>query len=143
MSSTLSRRIVDRKACLLDARVYVDGQPAIRCVIRDITPEGAKLVAGETIAARKILVFLPAIGEVWAALIRWRKGDAFGIQFIDGEADLASVANPSEPNAFAMRLQVAQVTVTARRLSKLDADDAREIRRSSEPCASRSPYQRE
>lgn len=125
MSSTSNLRKTERKNCLLDARAYADGRPAIRCVLRDITPQGAKLVTGETIASRKILLSLPAIGEVWAALIRWRRGATLGVQFVHGEADLAEVENPSEPGLFALRLQVAQVTETARRLPKARAENSR------------------
>lgn len=73
MSMTLSRRKVERKDCLLDARAYVDGQPAVRCSVRNITPQGAKLMTESALAARKMLLFLPAIGAVWAAQVRWRQ----------------------------------------------------------------------
>ena len=117
MSTTLSRRKVERKDCLLDARAYVDGQPAVRCSVRNITPQGARLMTESALAARKMLLFLPAIGAVWAAQVRWRRGNnTFGIQFLHGEADLADAGNTSEPDGFALRLQVAQVTETTRRL---------------------------
>ncbi|HXY57708.1 MAG TPA: PilZ domain-containing protein [Methylocystis sp.] len=126
MSSTLSRRKIERKDCLLDARAYVDGRPAICCRVRDITPHGAKLITESAITARKMLLFLPAIGEVWATEVRWRRGGtAIGVRFLHGEADLVEAENLSKPDSFALHLQVAQVAETAHRLSKSGAGNSR------------------
>lgn len=118
MSLTSTRRKTERKTCLLQARAYADGQAAVRCELRDLTPDGAKLVAAEPLTARKLLLLLPAIGEVWAAEVRWRRGGLLGVRFVPGEADLVGLENPSDSDVFAMRLQVAQVAKSAQSLPK-------------------------
>ncbi len=130
MASSFTRRKTQRKDCIVEARAYADHKSAVHCIIRDVTPEGAKLVAKERIAARRILLFLPAIGEVWAADVRWRRGETLGIQFVPGEADLPKVDASSDPGAFALRLQVAQAVNSAQRLPKSQAKSPPVLKRS-------------
>ena len=119
MSSTLSHRKIARKDCLLDARAYVDGRPAVRCKVRDITPHGAKLIVESAMTAQKMLLLLPAIGEVWAAQVRWRRGvTTIGVRFLHGEADLTDAGILPKVDSFVLQLQAAQASETARRLTK-------------------------
>ncbi|HEY8163551.1 MAG TPA: hypothetical protein VIF34_14970 [Methylocystis sp.] len=131
MASSFTRRETERKDCIVEARAYADGQMAIRCLLRDITPDGGKLVADEKITARKVLLFLPAVGAVWAAQVRWRRGNTFGIQFIPGEADLPKIDASSDPDIFALQLQVAQVVSSTQRLPKSQVKSAPEAKRRS------------
>lgn len=136
-----NRRRAERKRCVVQGRVYVDGHPAVQCAIGDVTPEGAKLTAqgglptrvltakGYLPDAEKLLVYIPAIRQVWAAVVRWRDGTSFGIEFVRGEADLPSGEEFAEPDSFAMQLQVAQAKDTSQRLVEDDADA--EARRAS------------
>ncbi|WP_020176639.1 PilZ domain-containing protein [Methyloferula stellata] len=120
MGSTItSRRKAERQKCIVEARVYADGHPALLCRIADLTPDGAKLIAYRPVPALsgKIMVFIPSIGEVWAARIRWCRVQSLGVEFICGEADLAEPETPPEPETFALRMQVAQIADTAKRLS--------------------------
>jgi hypothetical protein len=113
-----ARRKTQRMPCIVDARVLMDHRPSISCKICDITPDGAQLVADHEIEApNKILVLIPAIAEVWAAQIRWRRGLSLGIKFIHGEADLPALSEGTAPDTFALRLQAAQLTLTAKHLS--------------------------
>jgi hypothetical protein len=117
MSLTGLRRKLLRMTCSVEARAFVGGRPAVR-TIRDVTPDGARLVTDGRIATGdKILLLIPSIAEVWAADVRWRRGTALGVKFIRGEADLPGDASTAEPDAFALRLQVAQMARSARRLS--------------------------
>jgi len=118
MGSTItSRRKAERQKCIVEARVYADGHPALLCRIADLTPDGAKLVAYRPVPplSGKIMVFIPSIGEVWAARIRWCRVQSLGVEFICGEADLIEAETPSEPEIFALRMQVAQIADTAKR----------------------------
>ncbi len=113
------RRKSERQKCIVAARAYFDGHPALHCSITDVTPEGAKLLAETPIPARgtNILVFIPALGEVWAARIRWRRAQSLGVEFISGEADLTGTEPTLNPDVFALRVQLAQVTDTAKRMA--------------------------
>ncbi|HEY1735359.1 MAG TPA: hypothetical protein VGG12_01805 [Methylovirgula sp.] len=86
------------------------GQPSIDCAIRDLTPEGARLVfanAAPTSLPDRFLVFMPGVDELWAARLRWRKRGEIGVEFIVGEADWSSA--PRYPDLFALRIQVAEL----------------------------------
>lgn len=112
-----ARRKTQRMACAVEARVLVEDRPSAPCTIRDVTPVGAKLVAAHAIdAPNKILVLIPSIGEVWAAQVCWRRGCSLGVKFLRGEADLPPTGAEA-PDTFALRLQAAQLSRTARRLS--------------------------
>jgi len=119
MSVDARRCKTERQNCVVEVRAYVDGQPTIPCTMKDMTPQGAKLVAAENIASGKILMFIPAIGEVWAGLVRWRRGHTVGVRFIVGEADLITDEKPSWPEEFALRVQLAQMKKTTKRLAGL------------------------
>jgi len=122
-SANPTKRKIERQDCIIDARVYIPGHMAITCKIRDITPQGAKLVFDEPLLeTKKILVLLPSIGKVWAADIRWRRGRTTGVRFIVGEADLEAAPPPKlKSDVFALRLQVAQLAKTAKRLASARA----------------------
>ncbi|MGP8231718.1 MAG: PilZ domain-containing protein [Methylovirgula sp.] len=111
------RRRVPRKTCSVEARMLIAGRPSVPCTVRDVTPDGAKLVADEKIGATdKILLLIPALAEVWAAEVRWRRGLALGVKFVRGEADLPG-ADGGAPDNFALRLQTAQLARTVKRLA--------------------------
>jgi hypothetical protein len=113
------RRRSVRQKCFVEARAFFDSQPALPCSIMDVTPLGAKLTTKAPVPARaeKILVFIPAIGKIWAARICWQRGQSLGVEFICGEADLTQTENPADAGTFALRLQVAQIAKTVKRLS--------------------------
>jgi hypothetical protein len=105
-------------ACIVEARVLLAGRPSVACTIRDVTPAGAKLVAGHAInTPNNILVLIPSIGEVWAAAVCWRRGHSLGVKFIRGEADLPVEPDGIAADTFALRLQAAQLSRAAKRLS--------------------------
>jgi len=110
------RRKAARQDCVVDARAFMYGRPAVRCKILDVTPEGAKLEAEEDILAATIFVLIPSIAEVWAARVCWRRDRTIGVQFLHGQADLPKLHDQSEPDVFALRLQVAQIKQTAKRM---------------------------
>jgi|GEM_PF-3395126 len=136
----LKRKTV-RQKCIVDARLYFDGEPAIDCSIDDITPEGARLIVERPVPRpmRKILIFIPSIGAVWAANIRWRRGQSLGLEFIPGEADLAGTTTASDPKVFALRMQCAQLSNTAKRIEKRIAASSGKTRGSTSAVHSPSP----
>jgi PilZ domain len=114
----MDHRKFERHDCFVEARAFVGGSPAIVCRIMDITPDGAKLVAETNIPpANKLLVLIPCLVQVWAAEVRWRRGNECGVRFRTGEADLAKPPAGSEPDLFALALQTSQLRERRRRLS--------------------------
>ena len=113
------RRKAPRKTCSVEARILLADRPSVPCTIRDVTPDGARLVAEDLIEATdKVLLLIPSIAEVWAAEVRWRRGQTLGLRFIRGAADLPEANGTAEPNAFALRLQTAQLARTAKQIKR-------------------------
>lgn len=104
------RRSLNRYRCLVSARLIIPGRPSIGCAIRDLTPEGAKVVLNAVdpqIIPKKVFILLPGLGELWAAKVCWRDVDTLGVAFITGEADKSET--PRNPDIFALRVQVADL----------------------------------
>jgi hypothetical protein len=118
MSSLIGlRRKAPRKTCSIEARVLHPDRPSIPCIIRDVTPDGARIAVEGRVEADKILLLIPSIAEAWVAAVRWRRGQTLGVQFVRGAADLPDDASTAEPDAFALRLQTAQLARTSKRIA--------------------------
>ncbi|MGO9024506.1 MAG: hypothetical protein ACLQIQ_09455 [Beijerinckiaceae bacterium] len=105
------RRTAERQAVLVSAQMHIPGMPAIECEIRDVTPEGARLtpVSGDlSLLPEKFLLFVPGIGEVWAACVRWACDGAFGVKFLFDEADRVKAQALTQPDHFATQVQIEQ-----------------------------------
>jgi hypothetical protein len=107
----LNRRISERQDVLVSAQMYIPGMPAVDCEIRDLTPEGARLTpvsADLSLLPEKFLLFVPGIGEVWAACVRWARDGAFGVKFLFDEADRVEAQAVTEPDLFATQVLMAE-----------------------------------
>ena len=93
------KRAAQRFQVLGHAQLRV-GPLAINCVIRDISPSGAKL--GLPSAAR-----LPAKADLWLVqgdakirvLLKWREGDYVGVAFAGKKAGSLEMASASQKRA--------------------------------------------
>lgn len=84
------RRISERRDTSETAQLRIPGMSVIECVIRDLSPEGAGLIplSGDlSLLPEKVLLFIPGIGEVWAAAVRWGRDGAFGVKFLVDETE--------------------------------------------------------
>lgn len=109
-ANSFDRRGFGRRRCLVAARLIIFAQPSLDCAIRDLTPEGARLVFAPDeppSLPERFLLFLPGVDELWAARLRWRNGLEIGVEFIAGEADWSKA--PRYPDLFALRVQVAEM----------------------------------
>ena len=99
-----------RRKCFIDARIYVDGKPAIPCQMRDLTISGARtaLDKGSTLPSR-VLIFIPAIAEVRAARVCWSSHQELKIKFIAGEADMSLLLKSGDDGIELMRMQAAEL----------------------------------
>jgi hypothetical protein len=84
----------------------------LECSIRDLTPEGARLVLPADAPAAipgKVLLLLPSLGELWAARVCWQARSAIGVEFVLGEADRRAGGAAKYPDIFALQVQVAEL----------------------------------
>jgi hypothetical protein len=104
------RRKTQRIICSVAARIIVPGSQSVDCTIRDVTTDGAKLALDARISVNdRVFLLIPSIAEVWAAEIRWRRGQEVGVRFFRGEADLPAANGSDESASLAMRLQSAHL----------------------------------
>jgi hypothetical protein len=107
----LNRRSHNRHRCLVSARLYVPGQPAVECSIRDLTPEGARITLPADalrMLPDKLLLLLPGLAELWAVRVCWRSRHTIGVEFVPGEAD-THMPSTQYSDIFALRVQVADL----------------------------------
>ena len=76
------RRQTVRQKCRLRGRVYFnDGSKSRRCVIRDMSYEGARIDLIETIdIPDEIELYIPAKKRSMPATVRWRHGNRIGVR---------------------------------------------------------------
>ncbi len=84
-----------RPRVLLTGRlVYGPDRLTLDCVIRDLTPEGARLkLAGSAILSGPIVLIEVGSGMSHACEVTWRRLPEIGVSFLSSE-DLASTAEP-------------------------------------------------
>jgi|SRR5215469_733812 len=73
-----------RKAFMLDAALeFHDGSPSRPCVVLDISDGGACIGIQRTPLPKKFTLVLSASGNVRrACLLKWRRDDEIGVQFL-------------------------------------------------------------
>lgn len=72
-----------RAATLKGASIRTgDGKPEVRCLIRNISPEGAELdVAEGTRVPQHFTLHVPHESMTYRAQVRWREDGRLGVQF--------------------------------------------------------------
>jgi hypothetical protein len=87
------RRRQGRSSSLCSGTVHHDGVTAIDCVIRNLSPSGARITLQWAIAGQNHCILdIDGIG-LFPARIAWRRGNEAGLQFLmDPEASRSQVA---------------------------------------------------
>jgi hypothetical protein len=85
-------RRAHRQRTLKQGKVVLSDHAAIDCTIRDLTPEGARLVfGGETALPQEFRLFMPGTGSIVRAKLLWQRGLSAGIAFAGPEESAASL----------------------------------------------------
>jgi hypothetical protein len=126
------RRKQTRLRVFLKGRIHFNnGASSLDCLVRDMSPIGARLVLSETATLpERFELFIPQKERTYRAALRWRREEGIGVTF-DGTAALAT------PEATAPEMTVAALL---RRLSELEVENAALKRRlaaveTAEPAA--------
>ena len=109
------KRNTPRLRSFLKGRVLFNGgQNSLDCLIRDISPTGARLELSASVTLPdRFDLYLPHRDETCKVHIQWRRGSQLGVAF--EHADSAPVA-PPQPQELASRVQQLEAEVGLMRL---------------------------
>jgi PilZ domain-containing protein len=110
------RRIRNRQKSFLQGRIYYNNRRAsLDCLVRDISPTGARLKFPGPVTAPEIVeLYVPNKDEFYRAQVQWNHGDEIGVHFIRDEAENTPRAGGSLPEAsLAERMQKLEAEVLA------------------------------
>jgi hypothetical protein len=62
---------------------YAPGNQSARCLIRNISRTGARILVDDVVELPDQITLVTPSNRARLALVRWRIGDEFGIEFID------------------------------------------------------------
>ena len=124
---TLERRRTARQKSLLRGTIPFNNRRSILdCVIRDISPYGARLIFSDAVTVPDVFELnIPQKEQTLRSHIIWRHGDEVGVAF----APHARVDAPQMDSDLAARVQrlEAEIASLKRMLRQLKADGAHEF----------------
>lgn len=122
------KRTSDRIRSFLRAQIIFNNRmTTIDCIIKNISPTGAKVALNDTLAVpTEFDIYIPQRGRSHHARLVWRDKDSIGIDFIDAHAATVAAPVPEMPEipAFGearlreLEVQNAELKVRIRELSK-------------------------
>jgi hypothetical protein len=99
---------------------------AFDCLVRDISPYGARLIFSDSVTTPDVLeLYIPQKEQTLRVHVIWRHGEEVGVTF----AQIAELENPAEVGELAERVARLEVEVVAlkRTLKKLRSDAVQEF----------------
>ena len=117
MSATSDeRRSLVRKRSFLQGRLYFNNRrSAIDCLVRDISPSGARLIFSDAVSLPDAVdLYIPHKETTLRAHVQWRHGDEIGVTF---RSDLALASAPvsSSDRELARRVEKLEAEIAALR----------------------------
>jgi PilZ domain len=109
------KRSTPRQRSFLKGRVLFNGgQNSLDCLIRDISPTGARLeLSGSVTLPDRFDLFLPHRDETCKVHTHWRRGNQLGVAFDQVES---APAAPAQPQDVASRLRQLETEVELMRM---------------------------
>jgi hypothetical protein len=123
------RRMARQKSFLRGMIYFNDHRSALDCLIRDVSPYGARLVFSEAVSAPDVIdLHIPQKSQTLRAHVIWRRGEELGVAFDQaaqadhaGEAgDAGSAPGQSLADRVA-RLEI-EIAALKRMLKKMKTD---------------------
>lgn len=112
---SMEQREQPRLRVLLKGRIqFNNGSSSIDCLVRDMSPTGARLMLSETATLpERFDLYIPQKERTYRATLRWRREDGIGVTFDSGDASRRDKAAP-------------ELTLGAllRRVEELEAENA-------------------
>jgi hypothetical protein len=108
--------------------IFNKGASTMDCLVRDLSPSGARLALTETSTLPESFdLYIPQKDRTYRATLCWRRADGIGITFADEAAPAPvprPVAIPAPAAAAAPADEGAAMLALVRRISELEAENA-------------------
>jgi hypothetical protein len=119
------RRIAQRQKSFLRGCIYYNNRrSATDCLIRDISPTGARLIFSDTVTVPDMVdLYIPQKDQMLRAQVQWRHGDEVGVGFPSAKVSGPKSA-PAADGDLAERVEKleAEVAKLKKMLKRLKAD---------------------
>jgi len=123
---TVERRRTPRQKSFLRGMIYFNNRRnAVDCLIRDISPNGARLIFSDAVTTPDVLdLYIPQKEQTLRVHVVWRHGQEAGVAFAQ-TAQMDPVAEPGDPGqALAERVARLEIEILGlkRILKKMKTD---------------------
>jgi hypothetical protein len=120
------RRKASRQRSFLHGCIYFNNRrSAIDCLVRDVSPEGAKLIFSQTATVPDIVdLHLPQKDQMLRARVQWRTVGEVGVAFETGTAAAAAPAAAAGDLAQRVEQLEAEVATLKRLVKRLKSEVA-------------------
>ncbi|HLH11340.1 MAG TPA: PilZ domain-containing protein [Methylovirgula sp.] len=127
MQNTQNMRAVERIRSFLRAQIIFNNRMStIDCVIKNISPNGAKIALADTVTVPKEFdLSIPQRGRSYHARLIWRDTEFIGVEFTDAQdaasvrtAPAAETAKGGEARLHELEIQNAELKARVRALCK-------------------------
>ncbi|KQP41547.1 pilus assembly protein PilZ [Methylobacterium sp. Leaf104] len=103
--------------------VFNKGASSMDCLVRDLSPSGARLALSETSTLPESFdLYIPQKDRTYRATLCWRRADGIGITFVDEAAPAPVPVPTAAPPAPAD--DAAAMLALVRRIGELEAENA-------------------
>jgi PilZ domain len=120
--NTIQRRKFARQKSFLRGIIYFNNRRSVfDCLIRDISPCGARLIFSDSVTTPDVLdLYIPQKEQTLRTHVTWRRGQEVGVSF----AQVTETDHPAESGNLTGRVARLEVECAAlkRALKKLKAD---------------------
>jgi PilZ domain-containing protein len=118
------RRIAQRQKSFLRGCIYYNNRrSATDCLIRDISPTGARLIFSDTVTVPDMVdLYIPQKDQMLRAQVQWRHGDEVGVGFPASAKTKPGAAAADEGLAERVEKLEAEMAKLKKMLKRLKAD---------------------
>ena len=88
-SSPIQKRDAIRQRAFLKARIRIQSWTMVDCMVRNLSLSGARLEVSSTFTLpTEFELEIPQRGAVLQCVLKWRRGDAVGLKFLNSEGPI-------------------------------------------------------
>jgi hypothetical protein len=122
---TVERRRIARQRSFLRGMIYFNNRrSAVDCLIRDISPYGARLIFSDAVTTPDVLdLYIPQKEQTLRVHVIWRHGQEVGVAFAQA-ASMEPAAEQQQPSDLAERVARLEIEIVGlkRILKKMKTD---------------------
>jgi hypothetical protein len=122
---TVERRRIARQRSFLRGMIYFNNRrSAVDCLIRDISPYGARLIFSDAVTTPDVLdLYIPQKEQTLRVHVIWRHGQEVGVAFAQA-ASMEPAAEQQQPSDLAERVARLEIEILGlkRILKKMKTD---------------------